>query len=76
MINEQLGQVPSHKVQFFSFSQDRDSVLNSPEGREKLQKADIGTPQVVGDWLAGIFESQLDQGELAEKIRKFVHRKK
>ena len=74
MIIEQLGQVPSHKVQFFSFSQDRDSVLNSPEGREKLQKAGIGTPQDVGDWLARIFESQLDQDELAEKIRTFVHR--
>ena len=74
MIIEQLGQVPSHKVQFFSFSQDRDSVLNSPEGREKLQKAGIGTPQDVGGWLAGIFESQLDQDELAEKIRTSVHR--
>ena len=74
MIIEQLGQVPSHKVQFFSFSQDRDSVLNNPEGREKLQKAGIGTPQDVGDWLAGIFESQLDQDELAKKIQTFVHR--
>ncbi len=75
MMLEQLGRVPSRKVQFFSFSQDRDSILNTPDGRSKLQGAGIGTPQDVGDWLAHIFESQLDQDELAKKLRDLVHRK-
>ena len=74
MVKEQLGQVPSHEVQFFSFSQDRDSVLNTPEGREKLQCAGIEPPQSVGVWLAKIFESQLDQDELAKTLLKFVCR--
>ena len=75
MILEQLGHVPSHEVRFFSFCQDKDSMLrNSPEGRQRLRDAGIGNPQDVGDWLAGIFESQLDQDELAERLREVVHR--
>ena len=75
MMLEQLGRVPSRCVQFFSFSQDRDSILNTPDGRSKLRGAGIGTPQDVGDWLAKIFESQLDQDELAKKLHDLVHRK-
>ena len=72
MVLEQLGQVPSHEVRFFSFCQDKDSMLcNSPE---RLREAGIGNPQDVGDWLAGIFESQLDQDDLAGRLREFVHR--
>ncbi len=73
MIKEQLGDVPSHAVQLFSFSQDRDSVLNTPEGREKLTDAGIAPPQAVGDWLAGVFESQLEQDEVAQQLRDYVH---
>jgi hypothetical protein len=75
MMLEQLGRVPSRSVQFFSFSQDRDSILNTPEGRGKLQQAGIKTTQDVGDWIADTFESKLDQDELASKLRDFVHRK-
>ena len=74
MMLDQLGCVPSHKVQFFSFSQDRDSVLNTDDGRRKLQKAGIGTTLDVGDWLADIFEQQLEQDELAQQLRQIVHR--
>ncbi len=74
MMLEQLGRVPSHTVKFFSFSQDRDSTLNCEDGRGRLQGAGIGTVQDVGDWLAEIFEQQLDQDELAEKLRALVHR--
>lgn len=73
MIKEQLGQVPSHEVQLFSFSQDRDSVLNTPDGRERLKVAGISPPQAVGDWLAGVFESQLEQDEVAKQLRDYVH---
>ena len=75
MIKEQLGDVPSHEVQLFSFSQDRDSVLNTPEGRERLKDAGIAPPQAVGDWLAGVFESQLEQDEVAKQLRDYVHSK-
>ena len=74
MIEEQLGRVPSHDVKFFSFSQDRDSVLNSPEGRERLKGAGVGSPQEVGDWLAHVFESQLDQDDVAKQLKTFVYR--
>ena len=74
MISEQLGRVPSHTVRFYSFSQDRDSTLNSENGRKQLQEAGIGTPQDVGDWLSEIFEQQLDQEELAKKLKTLVHR--
>ena len=74
MIKEQLGHVPSHEVQLFSFSQDRDSVLNTAEGREKLKVAGIAPPQAVGDWLAGVFESQLDQDEVARQLREYMQK--
>ena len=74
MIEEQLGRVPSHDVKLFSFSQDRDSVLNTPTGRERLKGAGINTPQDVGEWLADIFESQLDQDEVAKQLRTHVYR--
>ena len=74
MIEEQLGRVPSHDVKFFSFSQDRDSVLNSPEGRARLKGAGVGSPQEVGDWLAQVFESQLDQDDVAKQLKLFVYR--
>ena len=76
MILEQLGPVPSRKVQFFSFSQDRDSTLNSADGRSKLKGAGIGTTLDVGDWLADTFERQLDQDQLAERLRNLIHRAK
>ena len=73
MILEQVGHVPSHEVRFFSFCQDKDSVLrNSNEGRRRLKEAGIGNPQDVGDWLAGILESQLDQDDLAQRLRRFI----
>lgn len=74
MIQEQLGRVPSHNVKLFSFNQDRDSVLNSPKGRERLKGAGIGTPQEVGDWLAHVFESQLDQDDVAKQLKTYVYR--
>ena len=74
MIEDQLGRVPSHDVKLFSFSQDKDSVLNTPKGRERLKGAGIGDPQEVGDWLAHIFESQLDQDEVAKQLKSYVYR--
>ena len=76
MIVEQLGRVPSQKVQFFSFCQDRDSILNTEDGRSKLQEAGIGTLRDVGDWLVNTFECQLDQDELSKKLQDYFHKDK
>ena len=67
MIKEKLKPCPKHKVQFFSFYQDKDSVLNTPEGRKILHDVGIQTPYDVGDWLIDVFRNHLDQEELAER---------
>lgn len=60
-------------MQHFSFTQGKDSVLNSEEGRKKLQVAGIKNSLDVGDWLADTLEEHLDQDEMARKLRAFVH---
>ena len=76
MIAEQLGRVPSQTVQFFSFCQDRDSILNTKDGRSKLQEAGIGTLRDVGDWLVNTFECRLSQDELSKKLKDYFHKDK
>ena len=73
-VEEKLGQNPSHTVGYFSFCQDRDSVLNTPEGRQQLKDAGISCPQDVGDWLVDVFKNKLDQAELAERLHDFIHK--
>ncbi len=72
-MEERLGKIPSRTVQYYSFCQDRDSRLNSPEGRRVLRDVGIGGPQDVGDWLVGVFENKLDQPDLGEQLRGFIH---
>ena len=47
--------------------QDKDSVLNTPEGRKILHDVGIQTPLDVGDWLIDVYRNHLDQEELAER---------
>lgn len=75
MIQEKLGEVPSCTVKFFSFSQDRDSVLNSEEGRQKLREVGIGSPLDVGEWLADVFRRRFGQDDLADRLHTFTHKK-
>ena len=75
MIVEKLGSFPSNDVKFFSFCQDRDSVLNSADGRQRLREAGIESPDCVSEWLAGIFESQLDQDDLAKDLRALARKR-
>ena len=74
MILEKLGSVPSRTVRFFSFSQDKDSVLNDKDGRQTLKDVGIGTLLEVGDWLVDVFRNRFGQEELADGLHQFVHK--
>ena len=54
----------SRMVKFFSFGQDRDSVLNTEDGRKKLRDVGIGTPSEVGDW----------RTSLINRTHSYIHR--
>ena len=69
---EKLKSTGSHKVDFFSFSQDNDSVLNCPEGRESLRAVGVGTPETVGEWLVDVFRRDFGQEQLADKLETFI----
>ena len=60
-------------MQFFSFCQDKDSVLNSDSGRKKLREVGIGTPLQVGEWLVKVFKEDFKQNELADQLEVFVN---
>lgn len=61
-------------MRFFSFSQDRDSVLNSEEGRRKLREVGIGIPLEVGEWLVDVFRKHFGQDDLADRLHGFIHK--
>ena len=61
-------------MKFFSFSQDRDSVLNCEEGRHRLRKVGIGTPLEVGEWLVDVFQKHFGQDDLADRLHSFIHK--
>ena len=73
VIQDKLKSVHSHKVQFFSFSQDSDSVLNSEEGRQKLKNVGIDTPLEVGEWLVEVFRKNFGEEQLADQLDAFIH---
>ena len=70
---EKLRSTGSHEMQFFSFCQDKDSVLNSDSGRKKLREVGIGTPLQVGEWLVKVFKEDFKQNELADQLEVFVN---
>ena len=74
MIKEKLGHCPSRTVKFFSFSQGKDSVLNTPGGRRTLQDVGIHCPLDVGEWLVETFHKHLDQEELASRLHDYIHK--
>ena len=63
-----------HTVRFFSFNQDWGSILNSPEGRERLGEVGIGTPADVGLWLVDVFKNEFDQEALAHRLECFMQK--
>lgn len=74
MIKEKLGSSPSRVVKFFSFSQSRASVLNTPSGRQTLRSVGICDPVDVGDWLVETFRKHLDQEQLASNLYTYIHK--
>ena len=73
MIQGKLQSVHFHEVQFFSFSQDNDSALNSEEGRQRLKDVGIGTPLEVGEWLVEVFRKVFGEEQLADELDAFIH---
>ena len=73
MIQGKLLSARSQKVQFFSFNQDNDSVLNSEEGRQRLRDVEIGTPLEVGEWLVEVFRKDFGEERLADQLDSFIH---
>lgn len=61
-------------MKFFSFSQDRDSVLNCEEGRCRLREVGIETPLEVGEWLVDVFRKRFGQDDLADRLYSFIHK--
>ena len=73
MIQGKLLSARSQTVQFFSFNQDNDSVLNSEEGRQRLRDVGIGTPLEVGEWLVEVFRKDFGEERLADQLDSFIH---
>ena len=72
-IRTKIGSSLSCKVQFFSFSQDKDSILNTPDGRQRLEEVGIGSPRDVGAWLVKVFQRDFKQEELASQLEAFIY---
>ena len=61
-------------IKFFSFSQDRDSVLNCEDGKRRMREVGIGTPLEVGEWLVGVFRKHFGQDDLADRLHSVIHK--
>ena len=70
---DKLHSTGSHRTQFFSFCQDKDSILNSDLGRKKLREVGIGTPLQVGEWLVKVFREDFKLDELADQLEVYIH---
>ena len=73
IIEEKLGRSPNRTILFFSFSQDRDSTLNSDEGRQKLLDAGIHSPKDVGKWIEERLRDYLHQDDVAHRLLQFLN---
>ena len=67
MVTEKLELSPKCTIQYYSFCQDKDSTLNTDEGRKILRDVGIGSSQDVGDWLVRVLREHMDQQELSER---------
>ena len=59
-------------MDFYSFSQDADSVLNNEDGRQRLKGAGIKVAKDVGEWVAELLEKSLQRPQIAKDLRQFV----
>ena len=72
MIEAKLRPTGSHKVSFFSFAQENDSILILQDGKEKLREVGIGSPLQVGEWLVEVFKRDFDNEKLANQLEPFM----
>ena len=70
----EFNESPSCTIGFFSFNQDKDSVLNSDKGRQRLRDVGIGMPLDVGEWLVKLFRNVLEQADVADQLHSFTHK--
>ena len=73
IIEEKLGRSPNRTIHFYSFSQDRDSSLNSDEGREMLLNAGIRSTREVGKWIEERLRDYLHQDDVANRFLQFLN---
>ena len=73
MTEAKLRPTGSHKVSFFSFAQENDSIFILQDGREKLREVGIGSPLQVGEWLVDVFKRDFDNEKLADQLEPFMH---
>ena len=59
-------------MDFFSFCQDGDSILNCDEGRETLRRVGIYSTSKVGEWIEKELRDHMQHENIAEALHKFL----
>ena len=71
-MREKLEPLPDWQIGFYSFCQDKDSSLNSEEGRRTLSDVGILSCNDVGAWLETELRDYLKEGAIAERLKIFL----
>lgn len=71
-MREKLAPLPNWQMGFYSFCQDKDSSLNSEEGRHTLSDVGILSCNDVGTWLETELRDYLKEGAIAERLKNFM----
>ena len=71
-MREKLDPLPDWQIGFYSFCQDKDSSLNSEEGRQTLSDVGILSCNDVGAWLETELRDYLKEEGIAERLKKFL----
>ena len=71
-IKQKIGTSTSRTMDFFSFCQDGDSILNCDEGRETLKRVGIYSTSKVGEWIEKELRDHMQHEKIAEALHKFL----
>ena len=71
-MREKLDPLPDWQIGFYSFCQDKDSSLNSEEGRQTLSDVGILSCDDVGVWLETELRDYLKEEGIAERLKNFL----
>jgi GTP-binding protein EngB required for normal cell division len=63
--------LPKWKVELFSFCQNKDSTLNTDEGRQILKDVGVFSCDYVGEWIENELSTYMKETDLAERLHKF-----